>query len=151
MEENITWSIKHFKELSPDELYDILRLRSEVFVVEQECIFQDMDNLDQEAIHVQARIGKSLVATARILQPGIAYEEPSIGRVVSSPFFRKKRIGIALMQKAIEETDRRYNHRSITIGAQQYLKRFYESFGFEQCSEPYMEDNILHIKMIRKI
>lgn len=149
MEENIIWSIKAFKELGPDELYDILRLRTEVFVVEQECIFQDMDNLDQGAVHLQGRIGSTLAATARILEPGVAYYEPSIGRVVSSPLFRKKGIGIALMRTAIDETERLYGQQPIKIGAQLYLKRFYEGFGFEQCSETYLEDNIPHIKMIR--
>lgn len=151
MEENIIWSIKAFKELGPDELYDILRLRTEVFVVEQDCIFQDMDNLDQGAVHLQGRIGSTLAATARILEPGVAYNEPSIGRVVSSPLFRKKGIGIALMRTAIDETERLYGQQPIKIGAQLYLKRFYEGFGFEQCSETYLEDNIPHIKMIRSI
>lgn len=149
MEENIIWNIKMFNELGTDELYDILRLRTEVFVVEQECVFQDMDNLDQDAAHVQARIGNNLAATARILKPGVAYEEPSIGRVVSSPMYRKKGVGIALMKKAIEETERLFGKRPIKIGAQLYLKKFYEGFGFEQCSETYLEDNIPHIKMIR--
>lgn len=149
MEENAIWSIKPFSELSQGELYDILRLRTEVFVVEQACIFQDMDNLDQGAVHVQGRIGNTLVATARILEPGVAYEEPSIGRVVNAQKFRKKGIGIALMKTAIEETERLYGKYPIKIGAQLYLKRFYEGFGFQQCSEPYLEDNIQHIKMIR--
>lgn len=118
-------------------------------MIEQQCIFQDMDNLDQGAVHLQGRIGNTLAATARILEPGVAYEEPSIGRVVSSPLFRKKGIGIALMTTAIGETERLYGKRPIKIGAQLYLKRFYEGFGFEQCSETYLEDNIPHIKMIR--
>ena len=120
-------------------------------MVEQACIFQDMDNLDQRSWHLQAQIGEELVATARILPPGIAFEEPSIGRVVSAPSFRKRGIGIALMEKAIEETIRLCGRLPIKIGAQLYLKRFYENLGFEQCSESYLEDNILHIKMIRPI
>lgn len=151
MKENLTWSIKPFHKLNSNELYDVLRLRTEVFVVEQQCVFQDMDNLDQGAIHLQGRVGNSLAATARILAPGVAYDEPSIGRVVSSPLFRKKGIGISLMRTAIEETERLYGKRPIKIGAQLYLKRFYESFGFEQCSDTYMEDNIPHIKMIRSL
>ena len=151
MEDNTIWIIKPFKELSPDELYDILRLRSEVFVVEQACIFQDMDNLDQGAVHLQGRIGSNLAATARILDPGVAYEEPSIGRVVSSPVYRKQGVGIELMKKSIEETERLHGKGPIKIGAQLYLKEFYEGFGFEQCSETYLEDNIPHIKMIRSL
>jgi ElaA protein len=85
----------------------------------------------------------------RILPPGLAYEEPSIGRVVSSPLFRRKGVGIELMKKAIEETISLYGQVAIKIGAQLYLKKFYESFGFVQCSETYLEDAIPHIKMIR--
>lgn len=151
MEEKIIWTIKPFHELSGAEVYNILRLRSEVFVVEQQCIFQDMDNLDQSAHHLQAKIGEELVATARILKQGIAFEEASIGRVVSSPRYRKRGIGIALMEKAIEESIRLQGNLPIKIGAQLYLKKFYENLGFEQCSESYLEDNILHIKMIRPI
>ena len=120
-------------------------------MVEQQCIFQDMDNLDQSAHHLQAKIGEELVATARILKQGIAFEEASIGRVVSSPRYRKRGIGIALMEKAIEESIRLQGNLPIKIGAQLYLKKFYENLGFEQCSESYLEDNILHIKMIRPI
>jgi ElaA protein len=151
VEEKIIWTIKPFHELSGAEVYNILRLRSEVFVVEQQCIFQDMDNLDQSAHHLQAKIGEELVATARILKQGIAFEEASIGRVVSSPRYRKRGIGIALMEKAIEESIRLQGNLPIKIGAQLYLKKFYENLGFEQCSESYLEDNILHIKMIRPI
>lgn len=151
MEEKIIWTILPFSELGPDQLYDILRLRSEVFVVEQACIFQDMDNLDQAAVHLQGRVGGILAATARILKPGIAYEEPSIGRVVSSPQYRKKGIGLALITKAIEETNKLHGNLPIKIGAQLYLKEFYEKFGFNQCSDTYIEDNIPHIKMIRSI
>ncbi len=149
MEEKIIWTIKPFRELSGAEVYDILRLRSEVFVVEQECIFQDMDNLDQSADHLQAKIGEELVATARILKPGIAFEEASIGRVVSSPRYRKRGIGIALMEKAIQECIRLNGELPIKIGGQLYLKKFYENLGFEQCSDMYLEDNIPHISMIR--
>ncbi len=149
MEGKINWTIKQFHELCAGELYDILRLRSEVFVVEQQCIFQDMDNLDQSAHHLQAKIGEELVATARILKKGIAFEEPSIGRVVSSPRYRKRGIGFALMEKAIEECIRLNGELPIKIGGQLYLKKFYENLGFEQCSDMYLEDNIPHISMIR--
>jgi ElaA protein len=149
VEGKINWTIKQFHELCAAELYDILRLRSEVFVVEQQCIFQDMDNLDQSAHHLQAKIGEELVATARILKQGIAFEVPSIGRVVSSPRYRKRGIGFALMEKAIEECIRLNGELPIKIGGQLYLKKFYENLGFEQCSDMYLEDNIPHISMIR--
>ncbi len=148
--DTISWSLKHFKELKPHELYDILRLRSEVFVVEQQCIFLDMDNKDQLCHHLQGRIHDELIVSARIMPPGLAYDEPSIGRVVGSPRFRGVGAGKALMVKAIEETIRLYGLSPIKIGAQLYLKKFYEELGFEQCSETYMEDDIPHIKMIRK-
>lgn len=147
--EKIDWSLKKFHELSALEMYEILKLRSEVFVVEQNCVFLDMDDKDQLAHHLQGRINGQLAAVVRILPPGLAYEEPSIGRVVSSPLFRRKGVGIELMKKAIEETMNLYGQVAIKIGAQLYLKKFYESFGFIQCSETYLEDDIPHIKMIR--
>ncbi len=147
--EKIDWSLKKFEDLSALELYEILRLRSEVFVVEQNCVFLDMDDKDQFSQHLQGRIDGQLAAVVRILPPGLAYDEPSIGRVVSSPKFRRKGVGIELMKTAIEKTISLYGAVPIKIGAQLYLKNFYESFGFLQCSETYMEDNIPHIKMIR--
>jgi len=145
----IAWTLKAFAELTPHELYDILRLRSEVFVVEQQCIFLDMDNKDQFCHHLLGRIEEDLVVSVRIVPPGISYEEPSIGRVVGSPRHRGIGAGKALMQKAIEETIRLYGNLPIKIGAQLYLKKFYEEQGFVQCSETYMEDEIPHIKMLR--
>lgn len=145
----IIWSLKPFHELGPHELYDILRLRSEVFVVEQQCIFLDMDNKDQVCHHLQGRLNDELIVSVRIVPPGIAYDEPSIGRVVGSPRHRGIGAGKALMKKAIEETIRLYGEVPIKIGAQLYLKKFYEEQGFVQCSETYMEDDIPHIKMLR--
>ena len=147
--EKIDWSLKKFHDISALEIYEILKLRSEVFVVEQNCVFLDMDDKDQLAHHLQGRINGQLAAVVRILPPGLAYEEPSIGRVVSSPQFRRKGVGIELMKVAIAETIRLYGQTAIKIGAQLYLKKFYESFGFIQCSETYLEDDIPHIKMIR--
>ena len=147
---SIIWSLTSFQELTPSDLYDMLKLRSEVFVVEQQCIFLDMDDRDQGAHHLQGRLNGELIAAARILPPGLAYEEPSIGRVVGSPRHRGKGYGMALMENAIKETLRLYGQRPIKIGAQLYLKKFYESLGFIQCSETYMEDDIPHIKMLTK-
>jgi ElaA protein len=147
--EKIYWSLKKFDELSAKEIYEILKLRSEVFVVEQNCVFLDMDDKDQFAHHLQGRIEGNLAAVVRILPPGLSYDEPSIGRVVSSPLFRRKGVGIELMKTAINETISLYGNVPIKIGAQLYLKKFYESFGFVQCSETYLEDDIPHIKMIR--
>lgn len=150
MEMKITWQLKEFQNLTPLEIYEILQLRSEVFVVEQNCIFLDADNKDQLSYHLQGRIDEKLIAYVRIIPPGLAYNEPSIGRVVSSPSYRKKGVGIELMKKAIEETTNLFGIQSIIIGAQLYLKKFYENLGFIMCSDIYMEDDIQHIKMIRK-
>lgn len=147
--EATTWSLKKFDELTALEMYEILKLRSEVFVVEQNCVFLDMDDRDQFAYHLQGRINGVLAAVVRILPPGLAYNEPSIGRVVSSPLFRRQGVGIELMNNAIKETLVLYAPCAIKIGAQEYLKKFYESFGFVQCSETYLEDDIPHIKMLR--
>jgi ElaA protein len=146
---DIRWSLKQFAELSPFELYDILRLRSEVFVVEQQCIFLDMDDKDQQAHHLQGRLEDELIVSVRILPPGVAYDEPSIGRVVGSPRHRGLGAGKLLMEEAIKATQSIYGQQPIKIGAQQYLKKFYEDLGFIQCSETYLEDDIPHIKMIR--
>lgn len=135
--------------MTPAALYGILQLRSEVFVVEQQCVFLDLDNLDQQAYHLEGKINGELVASARILPPGIPYQEPSIGRVVASPAWRRKGFGMALMQKAIEETLGLHGEVAIKIGAQLYLKEFYEKHGFVQSSDVYMEDAIPHIKMTR--
>jgi len=145
------WTTKSFESLTPIELYQILRLRSEVFVVEQNCVFLDMDNKDPFALHLMGYDGENLVSSARLFAPGKVYKEMSIGRVVSSPAFRKKGAGRELMQVAIQECYRLFGESPIKIGAQLYLKRFYESLGFIQSSDLYDEDGIDHIEMIRSI
>jgi ElaA protein len=141
------WTYKHFTELSIEELYAILQLRNEVFSVEQNCVYQDADNKDQPAYHLCGWAGKNLAAYCRILPHGIAYEHPSIGRVVTSPQYRKGGYGREMMQRAVTKTIEQFNDPVIIIGAQLYLKKFYESIGFVQKSEPYMEDGIPHIEM----
>jgi ElaA protein len=145
----VTWQLKKFEDLTPPELYAILRLRTEVFVVEQTCIFQDMDNKDQPSYHLMGWEKDNLVAYTRLVPPGISYEEPSIGRVVTSPAARGSGIGKVLMEKSIEEINRLYGKTPIKLGAQLYLKKFYESLGFRQTSDIYDEDGIDHIEMIR--
>jgi ElaA protein len=142
------WLLKKFGELSPDELYAILRLRSEVFVVEQTCVFQDMDNKDQPAYHLMGWQGDTLVAYTRLIPPGIAYKYASIGRVVTSPLARGTGLGKTLMTKSIEETITLFGRLPIQIGAQVYLKKFYGELGFEQTSDIYLEDGIEHIEMV---
>ncbi len=146
---NIVWSCKAFDILTSIELYSILQLRNEVFVVEQNCIFQDCDNIDQSSLHFMGWIKSKLVAYTRLIPPGISYEEMSIGRVVTSPSIRNNKIGIELMQRSIAEMQALYGNNPIKIGAQLYLKKFYASFGFEQVNDIYLEDGIEHIKMIR--
>ncbi|MET0636449.1 MAG: GNAT family N-acetyltransferase [Chitinophagaceae bacterium] len=148
MHKEITWTNKRFDELTPFELYRILRLRSEVFVVEQNCVFLDMDDKDQLAHHLMGWSAGSLLAYTRLLPPGIVYDEPSIGRVVSSPQARRSGIGRLLMNQSIEQVYLLYDRQPIRIGAQLYLKKFYESFGFVQTGEIYDEDGIPHIKMV---
>ena len=143
------WILKPFAELTPRELYSILQLRNEVFIVEQNCPYQDLDNKDLKAWHLMAMEGEKLVAYSRLLAPGISYSESSIGRIVSSPSARKTGIGKKLMEESIRQVKHLFQTDTIRIGAQFYLKKFYESFGFIQQEEPYLEDNIPHIIMLR--
>ena len=145
----INWKYKNFAQLTPHELYDCLQLRSEVFVLEQNCVFLDTDNVDKDCFHLFGYNRNKLIAYARIIPPGIGYEEPSIGRVVTSPSARKNGIGKQLMQQAMAAVIELYGDVSIKIGAQFYLKNFYESFGFYQISNVYLEDNIEHICMLK--
>jgi len=144
----LSWIFKSFDELTPHELYGILQLRNEVFVVEQNCVYQDADNKDISSHHLMCWKDHILVAYARIVAPGISYSESSIGRVVTSPSARKTGIGKILIRKSIESTRSLYPQHSIKIGAQLYLKHFYESFSFVQTSEAYLEDDIPHIEML---
>ena len=142
------WITKAFKDLTPDELYAILQLRNEVFVVEQNCVFQDADGKDPSAWHLMGWNNERLVAYTRLLPKGVSYNNASIGRVVTSPIERGSGIGKILMQKSIAELYKLWGGQAIQIGAQLYLKSFYESFGFQQTSDIYLEDGIDHIEMI---
>jgi ElaA protein len=144
----VTISCKAFKDLSPKELYDILRLRSEVFVVEQNCVFLDMDNKDQYCDHVMIYTDK-LVATSRLVPPGVSYAEMSVGRIVSHKDARRGGVGKLLVRESLRLLEEKYGNGPVKIGAQYYLKAFYEGFGFRQCSDIYVEDGIDHILMIR--
>jgi len=143
------WVLKKFQELSVDELYALLRLRAEVFVVEQTCAFQDLDNKVQPSYHLLGYIQEELVAYTRLVPPGISYKAASIGRVVTSPAHRKKGLGKELMQVSIEHCERLFETTTLVIGAQCYLQDFYRSFGFTPSGEIYLEDGIEHIEMTR--
>ena len=146
---NITWSCKTFESLTPHELYSILQLRNEVFIVEQNCVYQDCDDKDQQSHHFMGWQQNKLVAYTRLIPAGVVYDEVSIGRVVTSPSARGTKLGKELMQRSIDKIRELYGKNAIKIGAQLYLKRFYESLGFIQCSDTYLEDGIEHIKMMR--
>jgi ElaA protein len=144
----LNWTCKTFDELTAAELYAIMQLRNEVFVVEQNCVYQDADNKDQASYHLCGWDGTVLAAHCRILPKGISYpDHPSIGRVVTSPKYRRGGYGRQLMQLGIEKTIELFGDRVIIIGAQLYLKDFYGSLGFVQSSEVYLEDGIPHITM----
>lgn len=145
----MNWVLKKFEELTPAELYAILQLRNEVFVVEQNCIFQDADNKDQPSFHLMGWDADRLVAYTRIVPPGIIYPEPSIGRVVTAPAARRKGLGKELMVETINQIEKLYRKIPIRIGAQRYLIPFYESFGFVIDGETYLEDGIPHVEMIK--
>ncbi len=145
----IEWTTKHFTELTPHQLYAALQLRNEVFVVEQSCVFQDADNKDKESYHLLGYDDSVLVAYTRLVPPGIIYTEASIGRVVTSPLVRRTGAGKQLMQESIRQTHQLFGAVPIKIGAQLYLKKFYESFGFIQDSDTYLEDGIPHIYMLK--
>ena len=142
------WVLKKFEELTPEELYAILQLRNEVFVVEQNCVYQDADNKDQKSFHFMGWDNTTLVAYTRIIPQGISYTEASIGRVVTNPKYRGTGAGKQLMERSINNTLELFNCTAIKIGAQLYLKKFYEDLGFVQCSGHYLEDNIPHIEML---
>ncbi len=149
---NITWYHKHFRDLNTTELYQILQLRNEVFIVEQNCPFQDLDDKDFKCYHLMGfdTVSQKIMAYTRIVPAGVSYEETSIGRVVSSPLARGSGFGKQLMKKSIELLEELYGGVSIRIGAQLYLKKYYESFGFQQDSDIYLEDGIEHILMVRQ-
>lgn len=142
--------VKTFEELTIHELYEVLALRAEVFVVEQDCVYQDIDGKDQKAIHVLGYKNEKLVAYTRCFDQGIYFEEASIGRVIVKQNERKYGYGHDIMKASIEEIEDRFKVTTIKISAQQYLTKFYESHQFKQIGEGYLEDGIPHIAMIRK-
>lgn len=144
----ITWVCKPFNGLSVNELYAILQLRSAIFVVEQQCVFLDADDKDQLSYHLMGWKDGALAAYTRLVPPGVAYEEPSIGRVLTAITARGSGIGRLLMQESIAECRRLFGEQTIRIGAQLYLKEFYGSLGFIPTGGIYPEDGIDHIQML---
>jgi ElaA protein len=144
-----THTLRHFKELSSKELYSIMRLRNEVFIVEQNCVYQDADNKDIFCHHLSLCDNKELVGYARLLPPGLSYKEMSIGRVVTSPSVRGTGAGKILMQLAIDHCQKLFGNDPVRIGAQTYAQAFYNALGFIEEGNIYDEDGIEHIEMIR--
>ena len=140
-------NIKRFNELSIDELYGILRLRSEVFVVEQDCVYQDLDNKDQKALHLFILNTNEIIGYTRLFKAGDYFDNASIGRVVVSGNHRDKKLGHVLIKESIDAISKYFNTSKITLSAQTHLKKFYESHGFQQVGEGYLEDGIPHIEM----
>lgn len=141
--------IKTFEELNLHELYELLRLRSEVFVVEQDCVYQDIDGKDEKALHVLGYEGAGLVAYTRVFPPGVYFAEAAIGRVVVRESSRKNKYGHEILKASIKAIEDHYHTQKIKLSAQTYLTKFYESHGFEQTGEGYLEDGIPHIAMIK--
>ncbi|MCR4694597.1 MAG: GNAT family N-acetyltransferase [Pseudobutyrivibrio sp.] len=144
-----TWKLKAFEDLTVGELYEILRLRAEIFVVEQDCVYQDLDGKDRQSMHLFLQDGEEVIACLRIIPAGISYKEPSIGRFVVKESERKSGLGREAMNQAIEYISSEYKEDHIRISGQAYLREFYESLGFKVVKDPYLEDGIPHFQMLR--
>lgn len=148
--DNIVWKIKTFDELSVTELYAIIKARVNVFVVEQDCPYPDLDDSDQKAIHLWAEKNGEVLAYCRIFDKGIKYPETSIGRVLTTENARGKSFGKQMMKFAVEIIENRLKTSEIRISAQDYLIKFYSDFGFSATDKKYLEDNLPHTEMFRK-
>ena len=145
----MNWEHKIFNNLTADEVYSILKLRQEVFVVEQNCPYLDCDDYDQESLHLIGKSNNDIIVYARILPPGLYYPEVSVGRVVTHPTKRGLGLGREAMVRAMNIVEMEYGKISIRIMAQTYLSKFYQSFNFEMSGVEFLEDGIPHIEMIR--
>lgn len=147
---DLNWIVKDFASLTAEELYVIVRLRAAVFVLEQQCLYEDLDGKDQSSMHMMGFDGASgtLAVYARIVPPGVSFAEPSIGRVITAPEFRGKQLGHELMKRSIALTRATYPGQSIRIGAQAHLQEFYGRLGFIPEGEIYDEDGIDHVEMV---
>ena len=139
---------KTFKELTKEELYELLSLRSQVFVVEQNCVYQDLDNKDQKAFHVIGKKGDKIVAYTRVFKPGDYFKNPSIGRVVVEEANRKSSLGKDIMLASMDTIKTLFKNTTIELSAQTYLIKFYKDLGFMENGEEYLEDGIPHIRML---
>ena len=144
--------IKHYRNLELDEFHDLVQLRIAVFVIEQNCPYQDLDGIDKDSFHVMVKNEENkIIETARIIPPGITYEYPSVGRVVSHPDFRGLKLGHLLMKESLNFIDLTFGKIGVVLSAQEHLENFYKAHGFEATSMRYLEDGIPHVKMIKPI
>ena len=143
------WLVKSFDTLTSQELYEILALRSEIFIVEQNVPYQDLDGKDLDAIHIFAKDNGTVVAAIRILKPGVSYPEASFGRVVVKESYRGKKLSSIMIQKGLELMETKWNVKQVRISAQAYLQKYYATFGFEVQSGIYIEDQLPHIEMAK--
>lgn len=146
---DIVWKIKSFDEFNTSELYEILKVRQEVFIVEQTCYYQDADDYDQKALHLWAEKEGRIVAYCRFFAPGIKYQESSIGRVLTHPNYRNLSLGKNLIYLALAAIEKRFGTSACRISAQDYLLKFYGSFGFKDTGKKYLEDDIPHTEMVK--
>lgn len=144
---NIIWKIKTFDEFTVPELYNVLKARIDVFVVEQNCPYPDLDDYDQKAVHIWAEENGEVLAYCRIFDKGIKYPEASIGRVLTTEKARGKRLGKQLIKYALDAIEARFHTSEVRISAQDYLLKFYGEFGFEDTGKKYLEDDIPHTEM----
>jgi ElaA protein len=147
----LNWQIKHFNDLSLTEFHDLIQLRIKVFVIEQNCPYQELDGKDKKSYHLICRNQKGdLVGTFRILPPGISYNEASIGRVVLDEKYRGTKNGHKMMEEALTFINKEFEKESVRISGQKYLEKFYEKHGFISTGKEYLEDGIPHVEMILK-
>lgn len=157
----VSWRLARFDELSAREVHDLYRLRVAVFIVEQNCVFQDIDGVDPECWHLMGFSpsalgegrggGPTLIAYCRLCPPGTKFAEPSIGRVITTGSVRRSGLGRELMREALAHAERLWPGKDLRIGAQRYLERFYADFGFVATGQPYDEDGIPHVEMVRRV
>ena len=145
----LNFKIKDFNQLSTQDLYAVLQLRSEVFVVEQDCVYLDLDGKDQLAYHVLGYKDLKLIAYARVFKPGDYFSKSSIGRIIVKKTYRRFKYGDHLVKNSIGFIEKKFKEKEILISAQAYLINFYNKLGFEQKGEQYLEDDIPHIKMLK--
>lgn len=148
----LDWRFAKFDDLTPREVHDIFQARVDVFVIEQNCPFQDLDGTDPDSWHLIGRSasGGPVLAYCRLVPPGVKFAEPSIGRVLTTRKVRRTGAGRELMREALARAAALWPGKAIRIGAQLRLERFYEELGFAKCSEPYLEDGIPHVEMLKE-